>query len=299
MRKIVIAAFVGFAVSVSVPAIAESKVYPLVPGFHGAEKVEFVSVESENGKTLKAEFLTSSGQRYGVPDACEPEGGDPELIDAYSVQGKESYFIFECAWAVQHSGIGLNGTQYETFVYSGKELASVVKNKVLSQALSGYEGSLEEGGRSYAWYSKRKIANEKLLEIESGKTVDSLALAHDVTLSRLKDSDYEAIKSYLSSERIQLLLEGFPVSKSTVVAYNDIGYALGQAGETSLGYQVLERVEQVSPDRIVLKLNIADVLWLTEKDKSKVYYNEYIDLMKKAGKETLIPAVVFERSASN
>lgn len=295
MRKAILATLIGFSVS----AVAESKVYPLVPSFHGAEKVEFVSIESESGQTLKGSFLTSSGQRYNVPDTCEPEGGDPEVSDAYSVQGKENYFVFECAWAVRHSGIGLDGTQYETFVYSGKDLTSVVKNKALSQALSGYEGGLEEGDKSYAWYSKRKMASEKLLELESGMTLDSLALAHDIALTRLKDSDYEAIKSYLSSERIQQLFNDSPVSKSTIVAYNDIGYALGQAGETSLAYQVLKKVEEVSPDRIVLKLNIADVLWATEKDKSKAYYKDYIGLMKKAGKEKLIPAEAYERSASN
>ncbi|MHC8408629.1 tetratricopeptide repeat protein [Pseudomonas sp. Hz4] len=295
MRKIILATLIGFSVS----AVAEIKVYPLAPSFHGAEKVEFVSIESENGKTVKGNFLSSNGQRYSIPDTCEPEGGDPKISDAYSVQGKENYFVFECAWTVQHSGIGLDGTQYETFVYSGKDVTSVVKNKALSQALSGYEGSLEEGDRSYAWYSKRKIASEKLLELESGKTLDSLALAHEIAIIRLKDSDYEAIKSYLSSERIELLFKDSPVSKSTVVAYNDIGYALGQAGETSLAYQVLKKVEQISPDRIVLKLNIADVLWVTEKNKSKAYYKEYIGLMKKAGKETLIPTQAIERSASN
>lgn len=278
---------------------AESRIYYLNPAFNGMDRAEFVSVDDEFGQTLKGGLKNESGEQYRIPDICEPEGGDAELSDAYTVKGKNKYFLFICAWPVQHSGVGLNGIQYETFVYAGKNLASIVKNKPLSQALSGYEGSLEGGGSSYAWYVQRIIASEKILELEAGMSTDSLILAHGIVLTRLKNGDYDAIKSYLSAERIRQLSLVFPISKSTIVAYNDFGYALGLSGEKSLAYEVLSKVEKVDPDRVVLKLNIADVLWASDKEKSKAYYKEYIGLMKKHGKEKLIPASALDRSASN
>jgi hypothetical protein len=48
--------------------------------------------------------------------------------------------------------------------------------------------------------------------------------------------------------------------KSNFVIYNDYGYAVGQTGENDLAYKILKSVELVARVRIVLKLNIADVL---------------------------------------
>jgi hypothetical protein len=204
-----------------------------------------------------------------------------------------------CAWPVRHSGLGLNGTQYEAFLYTGENLGVLNKNVAFSQVLSGYEGSLEGGGRNYMWYLSRKIASEKIIELELGKSTDSLTLAHQVVLARLKDEDYEGIKAYLNPSRIGQLSRDFPIGGSNVVVYNDFGYALGQAGGNDLAYKILKAVELVSPDRMVLKLNIADVLWPSDKEMSKIYYKKYVEFMCQAGKEKLIPRIVLDRISSN
>lgn len=295
MKQIALIILIGCSASVR----AENGIHYLNPAFNGMDRVEFVSNDGEFGKTLKGSLKNENGEQHSIPDVCEPEGGDAELIDAYTVKGKNNYFLFTCAWPVQHSGIGLNGIQYETFVYAGKDLISIVNNKNLSKILSGYEGRVEGGGSSYAWYVQRIIASEKILELEAGMSTDSLMLVHGVVLKRLKDEDYGAIKNYLSTERIRQLSLAFPISKSTIVAYNDFGYALGLSGEEGLAYDVLNKVESVAPDRVALKLNIADVLWVSDKDKSKAYYKEYVELMRKHGKEELIPESALERSVSN
>lgn len=292
MKKIILCLLLGYSALSS----AESKVYTLDPAFNTAGKVEFLTVEGDRGQTLKGKLIALNGKSYGIPDTCEPEGGDADLNDAFTVKGKKTYFLFTCAWPVQHSGIGLNGKQFETFVYTANDLTSLEKIQSMSQILSAYEGSLEEGGNSYAWYKQRKLAIEKITEIESGKTADSLVLAHDIVLIRLKDMDYDAIKSYLSTERLERLNLDYPLGPSTVVAYNDFGYALAQAGEYDKAYRLLAQVEKNFPDRVVLKLNIADVLWEMDKARSTVYYKSYVDLMTKAGKTKLIPAKAIERS---
>lgn len=295
MKNVILFLLIGY----SAFTWAGSQSYLLDPIFNTAGKVEFVASDGDRGRTLKASLISQNGKRYVLPNACEPEGGNAELNDAFTVKGKKLYFLFTCAWPVQHSGIGLNGKQYETFVYTGSDLGSIENIKSLSQILSAYEGSLEGGGNSYAWYTQRTLAAEKISEIESGKTNDSLALAHDIILVRLKDMDYDAIKSYLSPGRLEQLKKDYPISTSTVVAYNDFGYALAQAGEYNKAYQVLTEVEKYFPDRAVLKLNIADVLWETDKGRSTAYYKKYVELMQKAGKTKLIPAKALDRSAGN
>ncbi|MGC6373070.1 tetratricopeptide repeat protein [Pseudomonas sp. K2I15] len=280
----------------SVSVCAEGKIYSLSPSYYDLDMVEFVSLDGDRGRTIKGYLADKNGRRYSIPDMCEPEGGDAELIDSYTVKGKDSYFLFTCGWSVQHFGIGLNGAQYETFVYVRRGQDLLVKEDELSRILSGYEGRQEGGGSSYVWYSSAgKIASEKILGIESGKLFDSLVLAHKIVISRLSNGDMEAIKVYLSFDRVQQLFQDFPVSKSTAAAYNDFGYALGEAGENVRAYEILKEVEKASPDRVVLKLNIADVLWGSDKNKSKEYYKKYLDLMRGAGKERLVPLKVFER----
>ncbi|ANF85958.1 hypothetical protein A7J50_2559 [Pseudomonas antarctica] len=166
---------------------AESKLYNLSPVFNEVDVAEFLSASGARGQTISGYLTGKSGVRYTIPDVCEPEGGDAELTDAYTVKGKRSYFLFTCAWPVQHSGIGLSGVQYETFIYIEKNLASVGKEKELSRILSGYEGKLSEGSSNYAWYVSRKIASEKILELERGRSVDFLKLAQLIVLSRLND----------------------------------------------------------------------------------------------------------------
>lgn len=291
--------FLFMLIGCSASICAEGKSYSLNPSFNDVDAVEFVSVEGERGRTISGRLSGKNGVQYYIADVCEPEGGEAELVDTYTVKGKKSYFLFACAWLVQHSGIGVHGTQYETFVYTQKKPGLIIRQTELSRSLSGYEGRLESGGRSHFWYSKRKIASAKILELEAGKLIDSITLALSVVRDRLSDADVDAIKAYLSSERIQQLLVDFPVGRSTVVAYNDIGYALAFAGEEVEAYKIFKRVEDVAPGRVVLKLNIADVLWSSDREQSTVYYKQYVSLMREAGKEKLIPLRVIDRINSN
>jgi hypothetical protein len=262
-------------------------------------------------RLLGGEFMAPSKQRRNVPDTCEAEGGDAVLNDAYTVKGEEVYFLFTCAWAVQHSGIGLNGIQYKTFVYVADGESPVINRIKLSQYLSGYEGSGGRGGSSsYAWYTQRRVASEKLLELEAGRGVDSLGLAHNIVMSRLEDGDYQAITYYLSPERVEQLLVSYPVNESTIGRdtsmgqpghadhiYYDFGRALDEAGEKRAAYNILKGIEKKSTDRTFLTLAIADALWELNKMKSRKYYQKYIRIMKKAGEEKMLPARVFERAA--
>ncbi len=292
MNKLVVALSVLWCFT----AHAETRSFKLDPEFISASQVEFATESVKGYEVLKGKFISSTGQKYNIPDVCEPEGGVAEISDAYVVNGKARYFVFTCSWSVSHPGIGMKGIQYEAFIYTGTSFGSLKKEVMLSGALSEYEGSLEEGGYSYAWYVLRNIASKKIIELEKGKAEDSLTLAHDIVLTRLKDDDYSAIKAYLEPGRVSQLLRDSPINKSNIIVYNDLGFALGQSESFELAYKVLSEVERVSPDRMVLKLNIADVLWGTDKSKASMYYKEYAKLMREANKEGLIPKRVLERA---
>lgn len=276
---------------------AEVKKFALNPVFNTAGNAEFVTFDSDRGQTLKGTLIAQDGKRFELPDTCEPEGGAAELKDAFTVKGKKIYFLFTCAWSVQHLGIGLNGIQYETFVYAGNDLGSIKNVESLSQNLSAYEGRLEGGSNSYAWYTQRKLLTKKITELEVGKTTDSLMLAHDVVLARLKELDYSAIAEYLNVERLEQLKADYPIGNFTVVAYNDFGYALTEAGQYDEAYRLLAEIEKDFPGRIVLKLNIADALWQLDRGRSAIYYNTYVDLMRESGKAKLIPTRAIERTS--
>lgn len=289
--------FIALLLTFSLSAAAEKKSYHLDPAFLDARTVEFTRT-SNNGETISAILKNQNGKKFRLPDTCEPEGGSAELKDAFVINARHTYFLFICAWSVNHSGLGINGTQYEAFLYSGDRLSALKKNIEFSQALSGYEGSLEDGGKAYTWYLSREIASQKISELESGKKTDTLNLAHKVILAQLNDENHESIKAYMDSNRFENLIKDYPIHRLSVVAYNDIGYALGQAGANDLAYKVLKSVASASPARIVLKLNIADVLWNSDKETSKTYYKKYVESMRQIGKENSIPQIVLDRIKS-
>ncbi|UZT92845.1 hypothetical protein [Pseudomonas koreensis] len=275
--------------------IADEKVVNLDPVFGLSQSARFYYVGSEGNQTLRGELLVAGKGSTQFPDVCEHEGGDAQLHDAYTVSAGNTFFVFTCSWVVLHPGVNLKGTDFVSYVYSDKEIRSLVNDKKLASSISGYEGSLEEGGGDYFWYSTRALASKKLKETARGARQDSLELSHDIVLVRLKDKDYEALKYYLTQERLDSLLREAPVSRVNSGIYNDFGFALGEAGSNKVAYSLLSKVEAVSPERVVLKLNIADVLWSSDEVKSKQYYQSYIAMMKGQGKEHLIPSRAIER----
>jgi uncharacterized protein YecT (DUF1311 family) len=78
---------------------------------------------------------------------------------------------------------------------------------------------------------------------------------------------------------------------------NDLGYAMSESNLLSGAYLILSEVEKAAPNRIVLKINIADTLWeMNQKKKATEYYRQYISAMKSAGKSSSIPDRAVARS---
>jgi hypothetical protein len=281
----------------TVYAHGETKSFDLNPKFLSSEKITFLKYNATDSYGLKGTLLGAGGKTYDLPSRCEPEGGNPDVLNAFTVESSgKTVLVYVCAWAIDHSGLGLKGVYYQGFAYGINVAGKPEEIDFMSKAISGYEGSNEEGGRGYFFYYNPKILLQKVKLLASGADSDSLILAHDVILDRLSNLDYDGISYYMSKSRLASLLKLYPMSQSNSVIYNDIGYALGQAGHYAESYDILKKVEVVSPERVVLKLNIADTLWVSNKIEAKRYYIAYISAMKAAGKESKIPPEVFVRS---
>ncbi len=266
----------------------------LSPSFLGSHEIRFSYTAADGDeKALKAELLKEDGQRMTIPVRCEPEGGEPSLSSSYSLALPDgpNALVITCAYDLDHSGLGLKGTQYISYVL--KEASeSIERMETLEQLISGYEGTAEAKERQYYFYPTSELAKQKL---KDGK-IDSPKLIHQIILIRLANRDYKAIRTYASNKNVEEIIRKPLSSERDISIYNDIGYALAEANEFDLALCVLRNVEEVSPERTVLMLNLADVLW--EKglqEEAKKYYQKYYSKMENIGKERLIPIRVTVR----
>jgi hypothetical protein len=99
----------------------------------------------------------------------------------------------------------------------------------------------------------------------------------------------------VSIENINEVLKNEPLNTKTLQKYNDIAYYLQQAKSNDEAIFLLEIIIEKFPNRTVAYLNLADAYeGINDKEKAKINYEKYIDLMKKSGKETKIPKRVLE-----
>ncbi|MBP5943944.1 MULTISPECIES: tetratricopeptide repeat protein [unclassified Pseudomonas] len=122
--------------------------------------------------------------------------------------------------------------------------------------------------------------------------IDQVSRISSVELraNSIKDLMFMGIPSYMACNP----------PKSNVAAYNDIGFYFAEGGENLLATQVYERLLPLAPDRVPLKLNMADSLWaLGKHNEAKNYYVEYRSVMAKKGLSGKIPARVGERLDPN
>ena len=83
-----------------------------------------------------------------------------------------------------------------------------------------------------------------------------------------------------------------------LVIFNDFGFFLEQAGQLVEAAAVLQTVLELDPDRLVAKLNLADVMWgLHLYYQAKDYYQDYQTMMKDRGISQQIPERVTVRVA--
>jgi hypothetical protein len=272
----------------------------LTPTFLGQEKIKFEYIPSSNGgNDLTGTLVSPAGENIPLPARCPSEGGEAQLGNVYTLTSPKKLLIVTCIYQINHSGLGIKGTDYQPLVFEDKN-GVPYRRQDIEPLISGYEGSAEDGSRSYFFYNDEKLAALKLKSLAIGQTDDPIYLAHKIVIKRLRDNDTEALAYYVSPQRIAELLKQTPISSKNAGLYNDIGYALSEIGNQREALKILYSVEQVVPDRAVLMLNIADALWISgNKSKSKEYYSKYKHTMNVQNKKSAIPTRVNERLSTD
>lgn len=88
------------------------------------------------------------------------------------------------------------------------------------------------------------------------------------------------------------------VNLSNVEIINNLCFYLEENGRSYDAIPVLIAIVSKFPDRVVAKINLADAYWDNDlKIQAAGEYREYIDQMKRAGKESRVPKRAFDRLA--
>ncbi|MBU3916190.1 tetratricopeptide repeat protein [bacterium] len=172
-----------------------------------------------------------------------------------------------------------------------------VKGKLAGIRNSKYSGTEDEvwgtPELSSSEYGKANFIVRSIIEntVEKnfeGDYQDALAKYKKKDLKRAGKYSLGAIKEYYQ--------KFYPIQKANVDRYNDFGFFLEQAGRYKKAIQLLEKVVDKFPERVLAYINLGDAYHgNNDVGKAKQAYQKYIDLMKKEGKEKKIPKRIYDR----
>jgi len=292
--------FIIFSIILLISTQISAAALNLNPPFGDAKSIEFTYSDFPSGdRSLSATLVTElPANSTQIANICEPEGGDATIGNVATVAKNSAHgdiLAATCIYKLNHSGIGLVGTQFQTKVFEKKD-KTIKKLTSEEELLSGFEGQSEDGDESFYFYKKPELFKEKLKLVTEGQKSDSLDLAHAIALETLKSESVDAAGKYLSEELTKSLSKKYPLTEKNAALYNDIGYVLVEAKKMEQALSILLPIEKVAPQRVPLYLNIADAYWPSEKEKAKSYYEKYQALMTSKNKQNLIPERVKKRT---
>jgi hypothetical protein len=235
-------------------------------------------------RDIEYSAMSVSFKVYAVPIGMEPsEDGIVANPDTDSLSPYKKYLIIQRTDAgevVDDKGNSFISSQAYCDVISME--TGCIKN---IGSVQQCEGTWQNG--------KWKTSRGELFDFsQEGKPpklliTDALRDAENQSRARfLRDYIFMGIPSYMAC---------YPPEKN-ISEYNDMGFYFAQAGEHLLAMQIYDRLLVVAPDRVPLKLNVADSLWaLGKKNEAKQYYAEYISALRKKNMESKTPGRVKER----
>ncbi|WP_369986660.1 tetratricopeptide repeat protein [Pseudomonas xanthosomatis] len=163
----------------------------------------------------------------------------------------------------------------------------------LSDGCVTYSGGIQECGGSWVggkWkYARDSESDFSLLGLTPAKLVKGLnAIASPKQRNAdVYDYAYMGMDSYVSC---------YPLSDTNVVDYNNLAFYMAGGGWHETAMLLYKRLLSFAPERVPLKLNVADSLWaLGRTGEAQGYYRGYRQAMVRDGKPAQIPGRVNER----
>jgi hypothetical protein len=221
---------------------------------------------------------------YAVPIGVEPsEDGVVANPDADSISPDNRYLIIQRTNAgevVDDEGTTIISSQAYCDVISME--TGCIKNIGSAQQCEGtWQDDKWKTSRGEFFDFSKGSKSPRLLISDASRDTESQSRA-----SSLRDHIFMGVPSYMAC---------YP-PENNISEYNDMGFYFAQGGEHLLAMQIYKRLLLVAPDRVPLKLNVADSLWALGKGgEAKKYYAEYLGAMKKKSMESKIPSRVKER----
>ncbi len=145
------------------------------------------------------------------------------------------------------------------------------------------------------WIGKYRIDSERLIRAEDvAGFVELLKTAHKKSLIYYRQKEIQKAIAVLAPLIDHGPQEG--LNGETVSIYNDYGYFLAENGRYAEALEVLKGVSSEFRKRAVVHLNLGDVYYsFGEKEKARVEYRVYMELMEGEKKEGKIPQRAKER----
>jgi hypothetical protein len=221
---------------------------------------------------------------YDLPSTLAPSGiGRVVSSDAESVSpGKKFILVYRTDFGdvIDEQGNAVNSEQTHCEAVS-LENGCVKDVGSVYQCEGTWVGDKWKDVRGEVFdFSKGGMSPNYLVKEVSGSS------SNEFRANSLMDLIFMGVPSYMAC---------YPPEKN-ISEYNDIGFYFAQGGQHLLAMQIYNRLLSLAPDRVPLKLNVADSLWaLGKRDEAKTFYTAYRDAMLKKGAVSKLPKRVDER----
>ncbi|RQO42479.1 hypothetical protein DBR39_00970 [Chryseobacterium sp. KBW03] len=191
----------------------------------------------------------------------------------------ESDTIFPCKECSGKSDVNIDNLKFENNLLSYTTcIAPFASNKY-----SVIDFTLKYSKNTFNLFKYK----ENYFSVEADNNASILLDAKDVSKTKFSYYDWVADKSWL---------DYIIISTNNIAKINDFAFNL-ESINPSVSINVLQKIIQKYPDRVVAYLNIANSYWSTgKKEKAIENYKTYISLMKSQKKDlNKIPKYVGER----
>lgn len=143
-------------------------------------------------------------------------------------------------------------------------------------------------------FEQIKIQNESERQIYYNNLLSDLLLKFsNAYKNKINYSNLSEYPKFMIMDMMNMV----PVTNENVALYNDLAYYLQKNPKEDIyAKYILEEVIRKFPKRTVAYINLGDTYWdLQEYESAKESYGVYVQLMKEAGKENIIPQTVLKR----
>ncbi len=276
--------------------------YNYVPSSKGDAEVDYIP---ENNQI--SGFLDIDGEKKLIFNKNFAYAVNQNIIQI--VCSKETSTILVLLYSHVDYEIRFGAMKFYPHIYeiSSENNNHIIKNideqytDLLNSRLNEIGFNLSDTTPRFPYYNKEKVIDRlietkfcKKEEIIEGQVInfeDELVvlnlddLLKEIQYKNIFINNYYLVNSFLK----------YPLTTKTLQKYNDTAYYLQQVNANDEAIFLLEKIIEKFPNRTVAYLNLADAYnGINNKEKAKVNYEKYINLMKQENKENKIPKRVLE-----